>query len=204
MLFSIGKALRAKGNKVIYFAGYKKAEPTSSSWTTSRSRPMSSSGARTSPRRCSPGGLRIEVSSATSSRRCSPTARESWAKRRFTLRGADRIIAIGSDRMMAAVSLARHTVLKPYFKESHVAIGSINSPMQCMMKEVCAQCLQRQVDPKTGAQLEPVFTCYNQDQKMDEVDFPNLNARLKQNSVQEKLTNLWLDYLLKKKALPRV
>ena len=32
-----------------------------------------------------------------------------------------------------------------------------------------------------------------------EVDFPNLNARLKQNSVQEKLTNLWLDYLLKKK-----
>ncbi|MDC4225039.1 MAG: hypothetical protein MPW15_12625 [Candidatus Manganitrophus sp.] len=73
-----------------------------------------------------------------------------------------------------------------------------------MMKEVCAQCLQRQVDPETGAQMAPVFTCYNQDQPLDEVDFPNLNARLKQNSVEEKLTNLWLDYLLKKKPLLRV
>ena len=30
---------------------------------------------------------------------------------------------------------------------SIVAIGSINSPMQCMMKEICAQCLQPHVDP---------------------------------------------------------
>jgi hypothetical protein len=28
------------------------------------------------------------------------------------------------------------------------------------------------------------------------VDFPNLNARLRQNTVQEKLSNLWLDRLL--------
>jgi len=32
----------------------------------------------------------------------------------------------------------------------HVAIGSINSPMQCMMKGVCAQCLCKHVDPDTG------------------------------------------------------
>jgi hypothetical protein len=32
---------------------------------------------------------------------------------------------------------------------------------------------------------------------MDHVDFRNLAARLKQNTVQEKLSNLWLDYLLK-------
>jgi hypothetical protein len=106
--------------------------------------------------------------------------------------------------MMAAVKEARHTLLKPYLKENHVAIASINSMMQCMMKKVCAQCLQRHVDPKTGEQTEPVFSCFNQDQKMDEVDFPNLNARLKQNSVQEKLTNLWLDHLLKKKNIIRV
>jgi hypothetical protein len=120
------------------------------------------------------------------------------------LHGIDRVIAIGSDRMMAAVKEARHTLLKPYLKENHVAIASINSMMQCMMKKVCAQCLQRHVDPKTGEQTEPVFSCFNQDQKMDEVDFPNLNARLKQNSVQEKLTNLWLDHLLKKKNIIRV
>ena len=62
----------------------------------------------------------------------------------------DRIIAIGSDRMMAAVKAARHGVLAPYLKNEHVGIGSINSPMQCMMKEVCAQCLQKHVDPVTG------------------------------------------------------
>jgi hypothetical protein len=31
---------------------------------------------------------------------------------------------------------------------------------------------------------------------MDRVDFPNLNARLRQNTVQEKLSSLWLDHLL--------
>ena len=119
-------------------------------------------------------------------------------------KGADRIIAIGSDRMMAAVHQARKILIKPYFKENHVAIASINSMMQCMMKEVCAQCLQRHIDPITGEQTEPVFSCFNQDQKMDEVDFPNLNSRLKQNSVQEKITNLWFDHLIKKKNIPRV
>src|SRR6185436_2213050 len=62
----------------------------------------------------------------------------------------DRIIAIGSDRMMAAVAQARHGVLKPFLKPGHAAIGSINSPMQCMMKEICAQCLQPHVDPQIG------------------------------------------------------
>ena len=80
----------------------------------------------------------------------------------------------------------------------HVAIGSINSPMQCMMKEVCAQCLQRHVDPKTGKETI-VFSCFNQDQPIDHVDFKNLAARLRANTVQEKLSNLWLDRLLQKR-----
>ena len=67
--------------------------------------------------------------------------------------------------------------------------------MQCMMKEVCAQCLQRHVDPETGRE-EFVFSCYNQDQELDRVDFVNLRARLRQNSVQEKISNLWFEHLL--------
>ena len=114
----------------------------------------------------------------------------------------DRIIAIGSDRMMAAIKLARLTTLEPYLKEDHVAIASINSPMQCMMKEVCAQCLQRHVDPKTGKETI-VFTCFNQDQQMDRVDFPNLSARLRQNTVKEKLASLWFDKLMAEKPLPQ-
>jgi hypothetical protein len=39
---------------------------------------------------------------------------------------------------------------------------------------------------------------------LDRVDFPNLAARLRQNTVQEKLSNLWLDHLLFDKALPHV
>src|SRR5207237_7306790 len=118
---------------------------------------------------------------------------------KLRLQDVDRIIAIGSDRMMSAVACARHSVLAPYLKPKHRAIGSINSPMQCMMKEVCAQCLQRHVDPETGAESF-VFSCFNQDQYLDEVDFQNLNARLRANTVQEKLANLWLDKLFKEAA----
>jgi hypothetical protein len=51
---------------------------------------------------------------------------------------------------------------------------------------------------------EFVFSCFNQDQEMDRVDFPNLNARLRQNTVQEKLSNMWLDHLLQTVDLSRV
>ena len=78
---------------------------------------------------------------------------------------------------LAAVQRARHEVLKPYLKASHCAVGSINSPMQCMMKEICAQCLQPHKDPVTGKETV-VFSCFNQDQLIDHVDFKNLNARL--------------------------
>ena len=58
--------------------------------------------------------------------------------------------------------------------------------MQCMMKEICAQCLQLQLDPQTGTETV-VFSCNNQDQEMDRVDFPASHRQLSQNSVQEKL-----------------
>jgi hypothetical protein len=119
------------------------------------------------------------------------------------LSDAARVIAIGSDRMMAAVSAARHTVLKPYLNENHLGIASINSPMQCMMKAICAQCLQRHVDHSTGKE-EFVFTCVNQDQCMDDVDFEHLSSRLKANTVMEKISNAWLNVLMKDHALPHV
>jgi hypothetical protein len=78
---------------------------------------------------------------------------------------------------------------------AHFAIGSINSPMQCMMKEICAQCLQPQRDPGTGA-IEYVFSCFNQDQPLDRVDFGMLDQRLRQNALQERLTARWLEHCL--------
>jgi hypothetical protein len=97
--------------------------------------------------------------------------------------------------MMQAVGAARRGALAPLLRSGHTAIGSINSPMQCMMKEVCAQCLQPHVDPATGERTV-VFSCFNQDQALDKVDFSALHDRLAQNGVQEKLTAQWIDRAL--------
>jgi hypothetical protein len=92
--------------------------------------------------------------------------------------------------MMDAVNRARVAELAPYLNSHYQAFASINSPMQCMMKEICAQCLQRHIDPNTGQEVY-VYSCSNQDQPMELVDFTHLQARLKQNSLQEKVTALW-------------
>jgi hypothetical protein len=112
------------------------------------------------------------------------------------LNSVDRLIVIGSDGMMRAVQQARHSVLRPYLKPDHHAIGSINSPMQCMMKEICAQCLQMHKDPVTGKETV-VFSCFNQDQPLDHVEFGSLRSRLSQNGAQEKLTKLWINRCLR-------
>src|SRR5262249_46825239 len=104
---------------------------------------------------------------------------------------ADRVMAIGSDRMMAAVAAARQGLLKPYLKPGHRAFASINSPMQCMMKKICAQCLHPHRHPASG-KVRYVFSCFNQDQPLDAVDFDALSDRLAQNGVQEKLTAQWI------------
>ena len=117
--------------------------------------------------------------------------------------GVRRVIAIGSDRMMAAVTRARHDVLAPFLPADHAGIASINSPMQCMMKEICAQCLCKHRDPVSGKESF-VFSCFDQDQPMDLMDWEHLRTRLRGNSLQEKLSALWLDHCLAKTDLPRV
>jgi NAD(P)H-flavin reductase/NADPH-dependent glutamate synthase beta subunit-like oxidoreductase len=196
VLFSIAKALREHGNRVIYFAGYRKGEDLFKReeieaatdqviWSTD-------SGVAIPPERPQDAHFRGNIVQSMIA-----YAEGRLGEQVVRLDEVSRMIVIGSDRMMAAVKAARHGVLAPHLRREHVAIASINSPMQCMMKEVCAQCLQKHVDPATGRE-EFVFSCFNQDQEMDRVDFPHLNARLRQNTVQEKLSNLWLDYLLEK------
>ncbi|MDQ3195695.1 MAG: FAD-dependent oxidoreductase [Pseudomonadota bacterium] len=194
VLFSIGQALRQAGSKVLYFAGYKKM--------IDRYKVADIEAAADVVVWCSdeaPGFTpnrpqdRAFVGNIVQSMLA--YAEGELGQQPLAMHDVDRIIAIGSDRMMDAVGIARHAILKPHLKSSHIAIGSINSPMQCMMKEICAQCLQPQIDPATGA-TRYVFSCFNQDQLLDSVDFAGLNARLAQNSVQEKLTAQWIDRCL--------
>ncbi len=195
VLFSIGAALRAAGTRVLYFAGYKalrdryKVEEIERAadcivWCCDEAPGFTPS----RPQDRSFVGNIVQAMAAYADGRLGDQP--------VPLSDAEHIIAIGSDRMMAAVGAARHGVLKPYLRAGHSAIGSINSPMQCMMKEVCAQCLQPHVDPATGAR-SIVFSCFNQDQALDRVDFPALNERLRQNGTQEKLTAQWIDRALR-------
>jgi NADPH-dependent glutamate synthase beta subunit-like oxidoreductase/NAD(P)H-flavin reductase len=203
VLFSIGRAMRQNGCKVIYFAGYRdprdvfrrddiEASADQVIWACDRKPEIQ-------PRRPQDRtflGNMVQAMAAFARGELGPKAAE--------LKDATRFIVIGSDRMMNAVREARHAALEPFLKPDHVAVGSINSPMQCMMKEICAQCLQRHVDPKTGKQLGYVFSCFNQDQALDTVDFGNLAARLRQSTMQEKLSSLYLEYLLTKQHVARI
>lgn len=189
VLFSIGKALRAAGSHVLYAAGYKKeidryklddiyAASDTVLWCCDEvalptDRPQDKSFK----------GNIVEGLLAY--------AKGDLGEQEIPLGDIDHMIVIGSDRMMQAVSAAREGVLASYLKPGHSAVASINSPMQCMMKEICAQCLQRHVDPSTG-QVHYVYSCRNQDQPMAYVDFGHLAERLKQNTLQEKLTAIWI------------
>jgi NADPH-dependent glutamate synthase beta subunit-like oxidoreductase/NAD(P)H-flavin reductase len=190
VLFSIGQAFRRAGSRVLYFAGYKKmidrykvseieAAADAVVWCSDESPGFA------------PGRSQDRAFVGNIVEGMRAYAAGELGAQPITFADCDRIIAIGSDRMMAAVARARHDVLAPYLKPAHRAIGSINSPMQCMMKEICAQCLQPQRDPATG-QVTYVFSCFNQDQPLDRVDFAALDLRLRQNAVQEKLTAQWI------------
>ncbi len=204
VLFSIGKALRAAGCKVIYFAGYRRIDDVfriddieAASdvliWCTDGA---PSPAARRPQDRSFVGNI-VQAMLAYSDGKLGPQS--------IPLSEVARVIAIGSDRMMRAVKDVRHGALAGKLRRDHIGIGSINSPMQCMMKEVCAQCLQKHKDPLTGKETV-IFSCVNQDQPLDSVDFDNLAQRLRANSVQEKLGGLWLNRLLDKASqhLPRV
>ena len=197
VLFSIGKAMRAAGNKVLYFAGYKKPQDVFKLddieaaadivvWSVDPGPDVTAISPRRPQDRSFVGNV-VQAMIAYADGKLGEVT--------LPLNTMEEIIVIGSDLMMAAVKRARHEVLAPYLKPDHIAIGSINSPMQCMMKGVCAQCLCKHIDPVTGEESF-VYSCYNQDQPLDAVDFPNLRARLRQNTVQEKLSNMYLDHLL--------
>jgi NADPH-dependent glutamate synthase beta subunit-like oxidoreductase/NAD(P)H-flavin reductase len=196
VLFSIGAALRRAGTRVLYFAGYKairdryKVEEIEQAadavvWCCDEAPGFV-------PRRPQDRAFVGDIVQAMAAYGAGRLGSQAIA-----LHEVEQMLVIGSDGMMRAVGAARHGVLAPYLKPGHRAIGSINAPMQCMMKEVCGQCLQQHVDPETGRR-SVVFSCFNQDQQLDRVDFPSLHERLRQNSVHEKLTAQWIARALRR------
>lgn len=195
VLFSIGRALRAAGSRVLYFAGYRTPEGRFKVadieeaadvvvWCCDRAPGFM------------PGRPGDKAAVGTIIEAMAAYGRGDLGAVDIPLGEVDHLIAIGSDGMMAAVAAARRGVLAPFLRPEVTGVASVNSPMQCMMKEICAQCLQPQRDPVTG-ETRVVFTCACQDQPLEAVDYAALRARLAQNALPEKQTALWIDRALR-------
>ena len=105
----------------------------------------------------------------------------------------DAVLTMGNNEMMDKISKIYHQDLQKILSESAFGIASLNNPMQCMLKGVCSQCLQRKIDAKTGKE-KFFYACLSQDQKLGEIDFEFLKNRCGQNSLAEKLTRTWLQH----------
>lgn len=93
----------------------------------------------------------------------------------------NRILVAAEPALMESIKNIKAKI----FGKNIPLIVSLNSSMQCMMKGICGQCVQKVT---TAAQY--IFVCACQEQDAAIIDFQGLHNRLQQNSVQEKLLHL--------------
>lgn len=133
------------------------------------------------------------------------TALEHYAKHgAIPLADVDRIYLVGNTDLLRRFQAARHATLKSYFPKDPKVFGSVYGNMQCMLKGVCAQCLQWQIDPETGQRTKAVFACSWQDQPLEIIDIDHVDARQLQNHLLDKINALWVDYIFAAHAIERV
>ncbi len=194
-IMGVGPALRAQGSRVLFFALFdttqdifyqRELEQAADSivWVTQH-------GPAATPHRRQDRALSDGIVNAIQR-----YAQGALGDTSIKIQDVDRLLVIGDPCLIRTLRDARKQELKSLFvKGPPEVIGSISTPMQCMLKGVCSQCLQWQIDPATGKRTKAVFGCSWQDQPLDIVDLDNLDERLAQNRLQERLTNLWLDHL---------
>ncbi|MDR3393077.1 MAG: FAD-dependent oxidoreductase [Sulfuriferula sp.] len=204
---TLGPALRARGNRVLYFAGFRTADEVYQQdrleaaadaviWCTASGSPISA-------RRPQDTSLTGDYMSMLR-RYADGEFAGSQSGPMIPLSSVDRVLVIGSRVLLRMMQEAMQGDMRDSFRSDVTAICSVPSPMQCMLQGVCAQCLQWHIDPATGLRTHAVFSCAGQDQPLQWVDMDNLDARLAQNSMAEKLTNIWLDYLLVRSGIDHV
>jgi len=199
VMLSLGPALKARGNRVLYFAAYPNAEQVYYQpeleqcadqivWLTGKGPLITTN---------RPNDISLQATDAIE-------VIDRYGHGRLDrpavvgLKDVDEILVMGSTSLLRAFQHAMRDGLAGLFRENVEIVGTVGSPMQCMLKGVCAQCLQWQVDPDTGERTRAVFSCAMQDQPLLWIDVENLAARQKQNRLQDHLTDLWVDHVLRK------
>jgi NADPH-dependent glutamate synthase beta subunit-like oxidoreductase len=199
LLMSYGTALKAAGNRVIYLANYRNKNELYSQdeiekaadviiWNTQEGLIPARR-----PQDYSVSGDCIDVLvrygfGALDTNKPHPE---------IPLSDLDRIFLVDNTDLMRKFQEARNTSLKEFLVKEPRVSGSVFSTMQCMLKGVCAQCLQWQIDPETKQRTKAVFACSWPDQPLEIIDFDNVDERQIQNKLQEQLSNFWVDYLFK-------
>ncbi|MBA2653500.1 MAG: FAD-dependent oxidoreductase [Gammaproteobacteria bacterium] len=198
-LRAIGPTLKESGNKVLYIGNYETAGEVSH-----KKELEAASDAILWITQEGPLVETIRKQDIAASGEFMKVLVEQLDNNNIELQSVNRVHVVGTHRFIKLMQSAKESILKNQFKPNTQFIASIYGPMQCMLKGVCAQCLQWQIDPATGKRTKAVFACSWQDQSIDIVDLENLDARLSQNQMQEQLTNLWLDYLFDYHEVSRI
>ncbi len=196
-MLDIGAALRAAGNRVLYVAAFGSAADVDHQgelesaadqivWATA-SEPL------VEARR--PGDAAVAATDMVDLVRRYGTGE--IAQGGIRLADVDRILVMGGTGLLRGFQEALvDGPLEGQFRSDVRALGTAGSPMQCMLKGVCAQCLQWQKDPETGKRTRAVFSCAEQDQPLAWIDLDNLAARQQQNRLPDRLTAMWLEHVL--------
>ncbi len=205
VMLDIGHALQEAGNRVLYIAAFGKADEVDHQdelevgadqivWCTAAE-------PRIPARRAQDVSV-VATDIVDLVRRYGQSEIQTGGPEPISLKEIDRIMVMGSTGLLKAFQTAlANGVLKNYFRPDAQATGTVGSPMQCMLKGVCAQCLQWQVDPETGQRTRAVFSCAGQDQPLTWIDLDNLAARQNQNRLADRLSSLWLDYVLSREIV---
>jgi len=201
LLTSYGHALKEYGNRVIFFGIFnskneiyfkKQIEQIADQiiWCTAEGEPIASHRPQDKSFTGDPLTVLLEYAKQST--------------QTISLSDIDRVYLIGGSQLMRRFQQARQNELKEILIKNPRIYGSVYSTMQCMLKGVCAQCLQWQIDPETGQRTKAVFACSWPDQPLELIDFNNLEERQTQNHLQEKLSTLWVDYLFQNYSIPRI
>ena len=118
--------------------------------------------------------------------------------RGIALKDVDSVMVMGATGVLRAMQQLARDDKESLFGPHTEVLGAVGSPMQCMLKGVCGQCLQWQVDPDTGERTRAVFSCAMQDQPLTWIDLDNMTDRLMQNRLADAMSGLWVDHVLER------